>query len=95
MRTVHRIELRLRLPEFAQHAQRLGGLGGVDPAHGEADMQQNPVADTGFRWVFVIDDADDVDLTSHAADLGGGKHPLRVVDAHDLGRNAETHGLCS
>jgi hypothetical protein len=58
-------------------------------------MQKNPVADTGFRWVVGIDDADDVDLTAHAADLGGGEHPVSVVDSHNLGRNAETHGVRS
>ena len=42
--------------------------------------------------MFVVDDADDVDLSAHAADLDRGEHPLRVIDPHDLGRKAETHG---
>ena len=44
------------------------------PAHGEADMQQHPVADAGLRRVVVIDDAADVDLPPHAADLDRREH---------------------
>ena len=60
----HGVELLLRLAEFGQDLERLGGLGLVDAAHREADMDQHPIADAGFDRMLRIDDAGDVDLPS-------------------------------
>ena len=43
----------------------------VDAAHGEADMDQHPVADAGIDGMAVVDDAADVDLPADAADIDG------------------------
>src|SRR5690349_14196508 len=45
--------------------------------------------------MFGVHDADDVDLAAHAGDLHGRQHAVRIVDAHDLGGNAETHRAVS
>jgi hypothetical protein len=80
----HGFQFRLRFAEFGEELEGAFGFRGIDAAHGEADMDQHPVADTGFRGMLVIDDAGDVDLAPHAADVDGGEAIAGVVDADDL-----------
>ena len=41
----HGFDFRLRLAEFGENAQCFRRFGLVDPAHGETDMDQHPIAD--------------------------------------------------
>ena len=86
------IELGLHRAQLFQDFQRLRGLAGIDAAHREADMDEHPIADAGFGRILVIDDATDIDLSPHAADIDRRGHLVGVVNANDLARNADTHG---
>jgi hypothetical protein len=55
---------------------------------GEADMHENPIADTRFDRVLVIDDAGEMDLTTHAGDVDDPQHVVSVADRDDLPGNA-------
>src|SRR4051794_28049050 len=61
----------------------------VDLRHGEADVDQDPVADLDAAGV--AHDQADVDLTPHTVDID--RRPLvgRVHDLDDLAGNPETH----
>jgi hypothetical protein len=85
---LHRVNLGLGFSKFRQNLQRFGGLSLVDPAHGKADMDQHPIADTGLDWMCVIDDADNVDLSLDATDIDGREFPHDVVDPYDTTRDA-------
>src|SRR5579862_3207649 len=90
-RQAHRVEFGLRFAEFGQNAQCFGGLGVVDAAHGEADMDQDPIPRAGRRGVFVADDAGDVDLPLDAADVDGRQLPFDIVDFLDTAWDPKAH----
>src|SRR5580704_10374600 len=88
----HRFEFGLRLAEFGQDAQCFGRLGLVDKAHGEADVDQNPIPHAGSYRVLVADNASDVDLALDAPDVDCGELPGDIVDFLDAAWDPEAHG---
>src|SRR5579863_4636488 len=88
----HGFDFRLRLAEFGEDAQCFRRFGLVDPAHGEPDMNEHPIADAGCNGMILADDAGNIDLPSDAADIDGRQFAQWVVDSLDTAGNAKTHG---
>jgi len=84
----HGLNLGLRLAQLVQQRQGGRGLGLVDAAHGEADMDQHPFTDIGVGRAAVGGDEADVDRASHAADVHDRHFAVGAVDLDDAARNA-------
>src|SRR5271165_4774148 len=91
----HRVEFGLRFAEFGEDAQCFGRLGLVDNAHGEADMDQDPIPDAGRDRMFVADNAGDIDLALDAPDVDCRQHLGDVVDFLDAAWDSEAHNVYS
>src|SRR5262249_937667 len=82
----------LCLAKLGQDPQGFRGLGLVDPAHGKADMHQDPGADEVLRFLVVLADAGDIDHTLDPAEVGNCQIMFSVLDAGYPARNAKAHG---
>src|ERR1700726_1038153 len=90
-RQPHCFELGLCFAELGQDFERFVGLPLVDPAHGEPDVDEDPVVDTGLHRMRIVDDTGDVDLPPHPTDVDRRELSRRVIDSHDSARNTDAH----
>src|SRR5262249_23170023 len=89
---LHGRKLLLDLAQLVQQIQRGSGFVLVDPAHGKADVNKDPVPHARLERMLGAHDTGEADLPLDSADVDLGQIAFRIGDHDDLTGNSKTHG---